>query len=54
MLLMIEWDGLVGPEAKTEADDKEKQCNHNGESNEEGFQFLEPFVFEFIVWLTPP
>lgn len=45
MLFVIEWDGLLDPEANTEADDKEKQDYPNGQSNEEGFQFSEPFGF---------
>jgi len=45
---------LVGLEAKTEADDKEKQYNPNGQSNEEGFQFLEPFCFRIDFLLIYP
>jgi hypothetical protein len=36
---------LVEFRAKTEADDKGNQYNPSGQSNEEGFQSLDPFVF---------
>ncbi len=45
MLFMVERDGLLNLESKAEADDKEKRYYPNGESNEEGFQFLNPFCF---------
>ena len=42
MFFMIERDGLLGLGAKTEANKEEKQKNPNGQSNGEGFQFLDP------------
>jgi len=39
---MIERDGLFGLGAKTEADEEEKQKNPDDQSNEKGFQFLDP------------
>ena len=42
MLLVIEGDGLLTLRAKAEADEKEEQNNPDGQSNEEGFQFLNP------------
>jgi len=52
MFFMIERDGLLDLGAKTKVDKEEEQKNPNGQSSEEGFQFLDPSSYFFIPPLT--
>jgi hypothetical protein len=47
MLFMIERNGLIGFEAKTEGEDEKKQYDPDRQSNEEGFhEMCRPFIYQ--------